>query len=323
MAQNETLKAQASTVNTLAMPAWFIIVVAILLGLRVYAKLTQTAAQEGHAIAWITTAQLKAQKPSKALILYEFTADWCPPCRKRERTAFRAPTVINQINNNFVPVKVDLTTRSGSEKPEVKELTDKFNVESIPRCIITLDTGEFVCDDRYRMTDDFNQFLANAEGDARQVRAELALARGDYRGALQGLDQEMLKGAILWQSEKTRYLMCHHLLYMLDRQAEIEPMMRASYAKTLQYAESSGKKAPVWLDNLNSYLRGNIDEKELLSHCHLDSERADSNLAIGLKYLRNNDKVKALRALNQAALYAAKSYEQDKLAEMLVKELEK
>lgn len=323
MAQNETLKAQASTVNTLAMSAWFIIVVAILLGLRVYAKLTQTAAQEGHAIAWITTAQLKAQKPSKALILYEFTADWCPPCRKRERTAFRAPTVINQINNNFVPVKVDLTTRSGSEKPEVKELTDKFNVESIPRCIITLDTGEFVCDDRYRMTDDFNQFLANAEGDARQVRAELALARGDYRGALQGLDQEMLKGAILWQSEKTRYLMCHHLLYMLDRQAEIEPMMRASYAKTLQYAESSGKKAPVWLDNLNSYLRGNIDEKELLSHCHLDSERADSNLAIGLKYLRNNDKVKALRALNQAALYAAKSYEQDKLAEMLVKELEK
>lgn len=323
MAQNETLKAQASTVNTLAMPAWFIIVVAILLGLRVYAKLTQTAAQEGHAIAWITTAQLKAQKPSKALILYEFTADWCPPCRKRERTAFRAPTVINQINNNFVPVKVDLTTRSGSEKPEVKELTDKFNVESIPRCIITLDTGEFVCDDRYRMTDDFNQFLANAEGDVRQVRAELALARGDYRGALQGLDQEMLKGAILWQSEKTRYLMCHHLLYMLDRQAEIEPMMRASYAKTLQYAESSGKKAPVWLDNLNSYLRGNIDEKELLSHCHLDSERADSNLAIGLKYLRNNDKVKALRALNQAALYAAKSYEQDKLAEMLVKELEK
>lgn len=324
MAQNETLKARAQSMSSLAIPAWFIIVAAILFGFRVYAKLSQTIAAKSFAINWITPAQLKSQKPSKAMILYEFTADWCPPCRKRERTAFRAPSVINRINNNFVPVKVDLTTRTDSDKPEVKELTDKFNVDSIPRCIITLDSGEFVSDDRYHLAEDFNQFLSSAEIDSLNVRAELALARGDYQGAMQGLGKDVLKGQpIAWKSETTRYLMCHHLLCMLNRQAEIEPMMRATYAKTLQYTELSGKKAPAWLDNLNNYLRGKIDEEKLLSQCRLDSERANSNLAIGLKYLRNNDRVKALRALNQAALYGAKSYEQDKLAEMLVRELEK
>jgi thiol:disulfide interchange protein len=100
-------------INTLTIPIWFIVLVSWLLCFRVYAKLTQREAPSDNCVAWITPVQLEqmSQKPGgikKDLVMYEFTADWCPPCKKRERTVFRAPKVISEINNNFVPVRVDL-----------------------------------------------------------------------------------------------------------------------------------------------------------------------------------------------------------------------
>jgi len=140
-------KTDSGGTNTLKIPTWFIAVVLVLISVRVYAKLTQMAAPPGKGVEWITLTQLdKTPKPEaggKDLVLYEFTAAWCPPCQKRERIEFRSSKIIKQINTYFVPVRVDLTTRAQSELPEVKQICEKFDVSSIPRCVVALRSGEF------------------------------------------------------------------------------------------------------------------------------------------------------------------------------------
>ena len=47
---------------------------------------------------------VKSKKP----ILVVFGADWCTFCKKMDETAFVDPTLVTYVNNNFVPVQLDL-----------------------------------------------------------------------------------------------------------------------------------------------------------------------------------------------------------------------
>lgn len=176
-------------INTLTIPIWFIVLVSWLLCFRVYAKLTQREAPSDNCVAWITPVQLEqmSQKPGgikKDLVMYEFTAAWCPPCKKRERTVFRAPKVISEINNNFVPVRVDLTNDALSSIPATKNLTERFSVSSIPRCVITLASGEKVDDDHYSYSEKFSDFITASIKKAVTVRAKVDLVKGNYQQAI-------------------------------------------------------------------------------------------------------------------------------------------
>jgi thiol-disulfide isomerase/thioredoxin len=292
------------------------------------------SAPHGQGVAWVTVEDLDEQLKkaasqgagAKDLVLYEFTADWCPPCQKRERNEFRSKPIIDDINSKFIPVRVDLTTREQTERVPVRQLTEKFDVGSIPRCVITLRSGEKVCDDHYMFEPDYLGFLKNAERDAGKVHAELDMSRGDNAGAIAKLDPELVSGqAIGYRSGLIDYVMCHHLLTILKRQAEIEPMMKKTLEKTIaqQKLNGNGENGPVkTLEALNSYLRGESDDKKLLDCARYDSDRSAYYLAIGLKDLRQEQKKPALKALHQASLYAAKAYQSDQLAEFLTRELE-
>lgn len=317
-------------INTLTIPVWFIVLVCWLLSFRVYAKLTQDAAPRDNGVAWVTPTQLDemAKKPgglNKELILYEFTADWCPPCKKRERTVFRAPAVISEINSNFIPVRVDLTNAALCNIPATKNLTQLFSVNSIPRCVITLKSGEKVDDDRYLFGDKFASFITRSRDSANTVRAKLALAKGRNDQALALLSADLVKGNVMIDRDScTDYLMCHHLLLVTKHQAEVEPMMQKALAKTSDYyRQTSDKDALAWLRELNKYLRDEINDEQLLKSITYDGDRSIYYLAIGLKQLRIGDKVKALKALHQAAVLSAKHYNSDGLSEPLVHELEK
>ncbi|MFA6555190.1 MAG: thioredoxin family protein [Candidatus Obscuribacterales bacterium] len=317
-------------INTLTIPVWFIVLVCWLLSFRVYAKLTQDAAPRDKGVAWVTPTQLDemAKKPgglNKELILYEFTADWCPPCKKRERTVFRAPAVISEINSNFIPVRVDLTNAALCNIPATKNLTQLFSVNSIPRCVITLKSGEKVDDDRYLFGDKFASFITRSRDSANTVRAKLALAKGRNDEALALLTADLVKGNVMIDRDScTEYLMCHHLLLVTKHQAEVEPMMQKALAKTSDYyRQTSDKDALSWLRELNKYLRDEINDEQLLKSITYGGDRSIYYLAIGLKQLRLGDKVKALKALHQAAVLSAKHYNSDGLSEPLVHELEK
>lgn len=317
-------------INTLTIPVWFIVLVCWLLSFRVYAKLTQNAAPLGKGVAWVTPTQLDemAKKPggvNKELILYEFTADWCPPCKKRERTVFRAPAVISEINNNFVPVRVDLTNDELRAIPATKNLMQLYGVNSIPRCIITLNSGEKVDDDRYLFGERFANFITKSRNTANTVRAKVALAKGHNAQALTLLTSNLVKGNVIIDRDScAEYLMCHHLLLVTKHQAEVEPMMEKVLAKTSDYQRQTSEKDGLgWLRELNKYLRDEINDEQLLKTVMFEGDRSIYYLAIGLKQLRLGDKDKALKALHQAAVLSAQNYDSDGLSEPLVRELEK
>jgi thiol-disulfide isomerase/thioredoxin len=319
--------------STLAIPIWFIVIVCWLLSFRVYAKLTQATAPAGKGVAWVSPEQCEALLkkpggPGKDLVLYEFTADWCPPCKKRERVYFRAPSVISEINNNFIPVRVDLTNKQLSDLPATKALTDKFDVESIPYCVVTLASGQKVDDDRYSFHQKFSDFVVKSKERSHPVKAKLALVRGDYQAAIKELSKELIAGDLaVSRYEFDDYLMVHHLLVLLNRQPEIEPMMQKSFAKTAdyykRYDEDKSKAALDWLKDINSYLRGQISDKQLIAGAKYEQDKANCYLAIGLSKLRSGAKSEAIKALHQAAVLSSKSYRSDGLSEPLVESLEK
>lgn len=318
--------------STLIIPVWFIVIVCWLLSFRVYAKLTQASAPVGKGVAWVSPEQCEALLkkpggPGKDLILYEFTADWCPGCKKRERVYFRAPSVISEINNNFIPVRVDLTTKQLSALTATRLLTDKFDVSSIPYCVITLSTGQKVDDDRHSFRQTFNDFIVKSIERSHPVKAKLALVNGDYQKAVSELSKELISGDLMVSRyECADYLMTHHLLVLLNRQSEIGPMMHRSFAKTAEYYKRydnpKGTDQLRWLKVLNKYLCGQITDKQLIADAKYEQDKANCYLAIGLSKLRSGEKAEALRALHQASVLSSKSYRPDGLSEPLVESLE-
>ena len=58
-------------------------------------------------ISWLTYPEgLTKLKTEKKHMFIDFTASWCPWCRRMENEVFSDPTVIRNINDNFIPVKV-------------------------------------------------------------------------------------------------------------------------------------------------------------------------------------------------------------------------
>lgn len=105
-----------------------------------YALTAHALAQQTnhHAIQWETNpyaASQKAKAESKAVMLH-FTADWCGPCQNLKRFVFSNPTVIRAINQNFVPVLVDIDKH--------KALAQELKVRTVPHDVFLTPDGEVI-----------------------------------------------------------------------------------------------------------------------------------------------------------------------------------
>jgi thiol:disulfide interchange protein len=71
-------------------------------------------------------------------ILYDFTADWCPPCRAMQREVFADRASAEQIERMFVPVRVlDRQREEGRNPAEVDTLQARYHITSFPTLVVS------------------------------------------------------------------------------------------------------------------------------------------------------------------------------------------
>lgn len=85
----------------------------------------------------IEQAKELAAKQGK-LIMVDFYANWCAPCKWMEESTFSDPEVVSIINNHFIPVKIDIDQIDGYS------MKQQYSIRYLPTIIIFDQDGRVV-----------------------------------------------------------------------------------------------------------------------------------------------------------------------------------
>jgi thiol:disulfide interchange protein len=88
-------------------------------------------------VKWVPAAEaVRLSQQSGRPILYEFTAEWCPPCRRMDQQVFQNAAIAQRINDNFIAVRImDRQREDGSNAPEVTRLQNLYGVSGFPTVV--------------------------------------------------------------------------------------------------------------------------------------------------------------------------------------------
>lgn len=101
---------------------------------------------EGHGaglVKWTApeTAVAAARSSGKP-ILYDFTAEWCAPCKMLDRDGWADSKVAALVNESFVAARVvDRTREDGKNAPWVDELQQRYRVSAFPTLVVAAPDG--------------------------------------------------------------------------------------------------------------------------------------------------------------------------------------
>ncbi|HEV2877948.1 MAG TPA: DUF255 domain-containing protein, partial [Candidatus Eremiobacteraceae bacterium] len=90
-------------------------------------------AAEIHWRQWGDAAFAEAKEQGKPVLL-AISAVWCHWCHVMDETTYSAPTVIEQINQHFIPVRVD-----NDQRPDVNL---RYNMGGWPTTALLTPEGE-------------------------------------------------------------------------------------------------------------------------------------------------------------------------------------
>ncbi|MEO8349262.1 MAG: thioredoxin family protein [Acidobacteriota bacterium] len=75
-------------------------------------------------------------------ILYDFTAEWCAPCKMLDRDGWADPGVAALVNDSFIPARiVDRTREDGKNPPWIDALQQRYRVNAFPTLVVAAPDG--------------------------------------------------------------------------------------------------------------------------------------------------------------------------------------
>ena len=132
--------------STRATPVPLLVVAALLLVARIASGLLQPVERPPRAdlVHWRepgNAAESEARRAGKP-ILYDFSAEWCGPCRTMQDEVFSDTRMAGKINAVYVPVRVlDRQREEGRNPAAVDTLQRMYRVQNFPTLVVTSPDG--------------------------------------------------------------------------------------------------------------------------------------------------------------------------------------
>jgi thiol:disulfide interchange protein len=119
---------------------WLVALALVLLLARISVHVAASASTGGptERVSWvpIPAAEAVAHQSNRA-ILYDFSAEWCEPCRAMSREVFADAAAAQGLEKKFVMVRVlDRQREEGRNDPDVSALQARYNVKAFPTLVI-------------------------------------------------------------------------------------------------------------------------------------------------------------------------------------------
>jgi thiol:disulfide interchange protein len=123
-------------------------------------------------VDWVPAEQAAALASDERPLFYNFTAEWCAPCRVLERDVFANPARARTLSRSYVPVRVlDRQREDGANPPAVEALEERFAVGAFPTLVVARPDGTVLARlEGYQGGQSFTEFMNTASVAARKKR---------------------------------------------------------------------------------------------------------------------------------------------------------